>query len=598
MPLKPSFGDRVVGPVVSLYNNTERSVLKWLARILMPFPGGQWVARMLARLLKLRRGVKRITKDLDQESARRVGDAIGASWEHGAAAAFDDLNMDRPTIGRGQADTLTREVFARIAATHPRIAAWAEQVFHQAVDAGGDPTLSETERAAAVQQILNQAAEPGVTGYTDPHGRRHNVVSYVETTVRAASTFAEVEAYIATLASQGHDLVVVSDVPQACALCRPFEGRVLSIAGASGAQTVSDSFGRPVTVTVYASIAEARARGLWHPGCRHVISVWTADSPTPPTDSAPDEAGYRQQQRLRGRERLVRSRSRVVEVAQSRAAAREAKRKLAAAESDLQRERLAMASSGGGSGSVGPGPKPPHIPPSPFDAATTNLEVAQILQLRHGIPVVGFDHPGVPLEVVQEYARAVDDVLGRYPSLQLGEIKIETEPFLKPELETAYAITLGLLESDEWRAESISLNGIFASHLELMKSHIAHDVAVGFHIPETADRPVYTAIVHEFGHVIDHNFNNRPRHGVVAALTAHRDMAFPLTSYADAAARDAAFSAWLGQLTGYCFTEDDRFDPIEAIGEAFCAVEIQGDSACEPAKVIHRMLMDMIEGHS
>ncbi|MET8430153.1 phage minor capsid protein [Nocardia sp. NPDC004860] len=600
MPLKPSFGDRVAGPVVSLYNNAERSVLKWLARILMPFPGGQWVARMLARLLKLRRGVKRITKDLDQESSRRVGAAITASWEHGASAAFDDLGMAGTIIGRGQSDRLTREVFARIAATHPRIGAWAEQVFRQAIDAGSDPALSEAERAAAVQRILDQAAEPGVTGYTDPHGRRHNLVSYVETTVRAASTFAEVEAYISTLSSQGHDLVVVSDVPQACKLCRPFEGQVLSITGASGARTASDSFGRSVTVTVYASIAEARARGLWHPGCRHVVSVWTADSPLPPTDSAPDEGAYRAQQRQRYLERQVRGRQRVADVAQSPQTERAARRRLVDAQNQLEREPSFMAGAGGsGDGSTASRPNS-LIPPSPFDSATTNAEVAQLLQRLHGINVEGFETPGVTLDTAQEIARGVHDMLTKYPQGEIETVAIrDFRQLLDPSFEPdrIFGMTTGKKTPDGRLAgKDLMINAMHAADPAYMQSQIEAAIASGLFPPEFAARPVYSTVVHEYGHVMEFATGRRKklRNEAEDILDTHWRQNNPIQPGERQGQWDLRYKQWRAQLSGYSFVDSNHgpLDPGEALASSFADVEILGDRASDPAKVLHRVLVE------
>lgn len=348
-----------------------------------------------------------------------------------------------------------------------------------------------------------------------------------------------------------------------------------------------------MTVVVYASIAQARARGLWHPGCRHVVSVWTADSPLPPADTTPDPAGYQAQQRRRALERRVRAKERVVDVAQSRPAERDAKRKLAEAKAHLHRERLPMDPSDKGTGANGE-PAVPRIPPSPYDSATTNLEVAQLLQLRHRIPVDGFDMPGVPLDFVKEYARALDDMLTRYPSMNIGEIRIAD--LLDPRYEKSFAVTVGRRDatSRKWFTESMTLNGHYATRPDLLWQASLADAADGYHIPELAQRPIYTTIVHEFGHVIDHNLDHEPRRDVIPALEAHRDQAFPLSDFPDSDARDTAYNQWLAQLPGYCFDDTGALNPVEALAEAFAAVEIQGESASEPAKVLHRMLMDQL----
>ena len=76
--------------------------------------------------------------------------------------------------------------------------------------------------------------------------------TYVEMATRTAVGRAAVEGHVNRLVGRGFSLVMVSDAPQECELCRPFEGKVFSIGDGVA----------PEGVTVLMPLDEARARGL------------------------------------------------------------------------------------------------------------------------------------------------------------------------------------------------------------------------------------------------------------------------------------------------------------------------------------------------
>lgn len=83
--------------------------------------------------------------------------------------------------------------------------------------------------------------------------------------------------------------------------CRPWEGKVLSLSGAT-LGTIDGSGGTRVT----ASLAQATAAGLHHPGCRHSISLYQPGLTRLPTATA-DPEGDADRQHLRYLERQVRA---------------------------------------------------------------------------------------------------------------------------------------------------------------------------------------------------------------------------------------------------------------------------------------------------
>jgi hypothetical protein len=112
-------------------------------------------------------------------------------------------------------------------------------------------------------------------------------------------------------------------VPEECAKCRPFEGRVLSLSGRepAPAEVAGHRYG--------GTLAHARREGFLHPNCRHALSAFTPGLTRPPRGDLADPEGDQQRQQQRYLERQI----------------RDAKRKVAAAEpfGDTQELRMAQA---------------------------------------------------------------------------------------------------------------------------------------------------------------------------------------------------------------------------------------------------------------
>lgn len=118
--------------------------------------------------------------------------------------------------------------------------------------------------------------------------------------------------------------------------CRPWEGEILSINGASGPHTLRLTsvlsqprlFRAPDTVPVHVagSLLEARAAGLFHPNCRHNISAYLPGVTTrPQSPPHPQGATYEDTQKQRYYERQIRAWKRREAVAMDDAAAAKAR---------------------------------------------------------------------------------------------------------------------------------------------------------------------------------------------------------------------------------------------------------------------------------
>lgn len=319
MPLTPSYGDRLVGPLVRLYLIAERALWRLIASTLDKDEsfGQAWLFRVLTRIPAFRSGAARVALGLAHDAAMVIAAILTGAWESGQDAARVDLGLRRRRGGDAELRALIDEVTTSVASVHDGLPHVAESVLRQvAAEVAADPRITtDADRRAAIHRALTRAARRGFVSYVDRHGRRYELVSYVEMTVRAAVSRAEVEGYTQAVAAEGHDLIIVSDVPGACELCRPFEGHVISISGeTAGTVTLLNSGGAAVHVTVLCSLAEARRRGLFHIGCRHTIRVWTADEPSPPPASRLTDQQRQQRTDARKVERRDRLRRRLAAV--------------------------------------------------------------------------------------------------------------------------------------------------------------------------------------------------------------------------------------------------------------------------------------------
>jgi len=72
-------------------------------------------------------------------------------------------------------------------------------------------------------------------------------------------------------------------------------------------------------MTTYPTLDEARAAGLFHPGCKHTVSAYQ-EGITRPMKAVADPEGYADSQKLRGIERQIRESKRMQAVAMDPAA--------------------------------------------------------------------------------------------------------------------------------------------------------------------------------------------------------------------------------------------------------------------------------------
>ncbi|GAB3224154.1 hypothetical protein GCM10027447_12490 [Glycomyces halotolerans] len=222
------------------------------------------------------------------------------------AEELTDLRAALPGIDAVMA--MAGELTQRMSSTHLHVLRWQNDAYRQAVTNPTVSVLAGTQtRLQAAQVMWDDLTAQGITGFTDRSGRNWELASYTEMSTRTAAAHALIEGHLDQLRRAGHDLVMVSDSPEECTRCRPWEGEILAIAGPAGPRRVEHGIedGQMVTVDVRATLGQAMLAGLHHPNCIHREVLYIPGLTRRPQNTA-NPQGYEDRQRLRAIEREIR----------------------------------------------------------------------------------------------------------------------------------------------------------------------------------------------------------------------------------------------------------------------------------------------------
>lgn len=282
--------------VVDAYAAAADKLLRDVARRLnqgITEPG--WAERKLVEITNLRNAAIRELETLRAAVPGLVEDALIEAHVAGAAGVADELPEIVQSFGRTNAQAvraLVTETVTALESTHFQILRSTLDVYRQVVVEAGaaDVVTGARTRRQAAQQALDRFANRGVTGFVDRAGRRWNLESYTEMAMRTTTGRAQVAGALDRMTAAGRDLVIVSDAPQECSVCRPWEGRVLSISGSTEG---------------YPSVAAATGAGLFHSNCRHALGAYV-EGVTQRFTNTEDPEGDQLRQEQRRLERGVR----------------------------------------------------------------------------------------------------------------------------------------------------------------------------------------------------------------------------------------------------------------------------------------------------
>ncbi|MFE1770276.1 phage minor capsid protein [Streptomyces sp. NPDC059008] len=321
MPIHPGMVEDLSASVRNLYADAEARLLGIVAQQLavgLEAPG--WAVAKLRDNQPLRRAAQSVVDELAKATTLDVFDVIAEAYNAGARAGLAELGALHDEDARriaentpnGRAiDRLAYETIDRVTATHRGILRGVEDGHRQVVaEVSGTPLLGIDTRRQATQRAMERFADRGLRTFVDRSGHSWSMTSYAEMAVRTAVGRAAVEAHGDRIRAAGVSLVIVSNAPHECPLCRPYEGRVLALDGPDGARTVEVEHavedGRTVRVHVAGSLDEARRHGFHHPNCRHSVAAYLPGVTRAPVEHSTDPDGYEATQKQRAIERGIR----------------------------------------------------------------------------------------------------------------------------------------------------------------------------------------------------------------------------------------------------------------------------------------------------
>lgn len=314
MPVSPSMALRLAQDLRAVYEDAANKLIRAIAaQVGRGAQDPNWMDRKLEAMSLLMHEADAVISDLRNGVPGAVEEALKFAYRRGGAVGAADMEAAGVEGGftfmpdNAAISSLLSEAMRPHEQIISRIRRSVQDAYDDAITRASQTVLTGSgTRQDAARQALRDLADRGITGFTDRSGRQWELASYAEMATRTSAGHAAIQGHTDRLQSLGQDLVIVSDSPEECDLCRPFEGRVLSISGRTTG-TLSDG------AKVMCSVQEAQRRGLYHPNCTHSQGIYLPGITEPMTDTeAPDD--YENRQRQRAYERRVRQWRRRVEV--------------------------------------------------------------------------------------------------------------------------------------------------------------------------------------------------------------------------------------------------------------------------------------------
>lgn len=291
--------------LLKMYAEAEERLLEIIARnckgVDRKDPAA-WVQNKLAQVLSVRRELEQAIESLSEKSAEERVKLFWAAHDEGTDGLWRELGITGVNAVKAQAVvTLIDDAAKRFSELHRRILRDAEDIYRQVLSESLPIAVMGVETTQqAIARTLNMFADRGITAFVDKSGRRWGMAEYSEMAVRTGMMHSAIAGYTQEALAHGEDLVIISDHTDECPLCAVWENVVLSLTSAQ--------INHP---DCHGTVAEARAAGLFHPHCKHSMTVYvpglTTKGRAPSSYQNPeDAAGYKARQKQRYMERTLR----------------------------------------------------------------------------------------------------------------------------------------------------------------------------------------------------------------------------------------------------------------------------------------------------
>ena len=253
------FSDAEINRLVKFYEQAEREILDRLNRALLRGNKTEY-------LVQMKKNIEAILEQLREGNRTWCTEAIPRVYTEGlrnADTMLKDIGVSTSAafgaIHQQAAQVLAENAYQRLEDVVQVIGRQVNDIYRELAleNVRGTVVGYDTWKQTA-RRFREQLAERGVTGFKDRSGRMWRMTTYTEMVARTTIQEAHTQGTLNRLSEQGHDLSIVSRHRSPCELCGVWEGKVLSITGKTKG---------------YPTFEEAKANGLMHPNCRHVVSL-------------------------------------------------------------------------------------------------------------------------------------------------------------------------------------------------------------------------------------------------------------------------------------------------------------------------------------
>jgi hypothetical protein len=248
--------------LIKMYDQGEKDILKEINRLLLkadtPEYSLAWQKTVLAR-------VRQIRGDLLAGSRTWCQQAIPSTYIEGFKwADADELAGDQVIAGFGgvhqqAVQVLAENAYSRFSSVDQIVGRQTEDIFRKvALENVRGSVMGYETTAKAAQQIKQDLADNGITGFVDKAGHEWDMGRYAKVTAQETTNQTFRAGSANRYQEHGHDLVRISEHEGACPLCDPFQGETFSLSGQD---------------EEFPPLQDAIDAGLFHVGCLHVLNL-------------------------------------------------------------------------------------------------------------------------------------------------------------------------------------------------------------------------------------------------------------------------------------------------------------------------------------
>ena len=250
----------IVKQLSDAYREGEAEILRKLANGSL----SEWSHGRYTQQLKEIRGV---LAELDAVALRWAQLHIPGLYEAGARVVDSYLPVLRDfsftRLHAEAVELLQANLTERLASATQVVGRQVADVYRQAgLDAIQQGLVQgETPREVS-KRIVGDLRRRGIEAFVDKRGKVWNLRTYADMVAQTTAMEAELQGTVNRTLEAGMDLAKVSEHIEECDLCRPWEGRILSLTGATKG---------------YPTLAEAKQAGLFHPRCLHALTPYAPE---------------------------------------------------------------------------------------------------------------------------------------------------------------------------------------------------------------------------------------------------------------------------------------------------------------------------------